>query len=76
MRSKVDIPYQIDAAAFAERLQRHRLTYDDVATALKIKRYRVESWANGGDIQPEQLYYLAGLFHCRMDVLTRKDDVK
>lgn len=75
MRKKVDIPYQLDRDALAERLRRHKLTYDDVAAKLKVKRWRVESWANGGDIQPEQLYYLSCLFHCNMNALIRKDDV-
>ena len=75
MKNKVDVPYQLNPGAFAERLQRHHLTVDDVAAKLRVPRWRAETWANGGDIQPEQLYYLSALFHCNMNALIRKDDV-
>lgn len=71
MRKKVDVPYQLNPGAFAERLQRHGLDFDDIAAKLRVPRWRVELWANGGDIQPEQLYYLSCVFHCNMSTLLK-----
>lgn len=71
MKNKIDVPYQLNPDAFTERLQRHGLTYDDIAAKLRVPRWRVELWANGGDIQPEQLYYLSCVFHCNMSTLLK-----